>query len=56
MATFEEFLAEVNDFGPFQVTIFVLVSLFELPAAWAMVLPLFTAATPEWDCVIEVKL
>ena len=50
MSEFEEMLEEVGTFGPFQVTIFILVSLFEMPAAWAMVLPVFTAATPMWEC------
>ncbi|ELT93477.1 hypothetical protein CAPTEDRAFT_222903 [Capitella teleta] len=53
MTNFEELLTEVNEFGPFQVSIFVLVSLFEVPAAWAMVLPLFTASSPKWHCTLN---
>ncbi len=30
--------------------VFLLVSAFETPAAWAMLLPVFAHAKPEWTC------
>ena len=53
MSEFEDILEDVGSFGPFQVTVFILVSMFETPAAWAMVLPIFTVATPAWNCHIN---
>lgn len=50
MAEFEHIFDEVGAFGPYQVRIFILVSFFETPAAWAMLLPVFTSANPKWTC------
>ena len=50
MHEFEKVIQEVGAFGPFQVRVFLLVSAFETPAAWAMLLPVFAAAKPTWRC------
>ena len=50
MPDFDDLLDEVGGFGPFQVTVFVLVSLFETPTAWAMFLHVFVAAHQPWTC------
>ena len=51
MTDFEDILDDVGTFGPFQVRLFVLVSLFETPAAWAIFLPVFIQKMPEWSCL-----
>ncbi len=48
---FEEVLSAIGDFGPFQICVFILVSMFETPAAWAIFLPVFIARKPDWMCV-----
>ncbi|KAK3788267.1 hypothetical protein RRG08_027001 [Elysia crispata] len=50
MGEYENVLQQIRAFGPFQVRIFVLVSLFETPLAWAMLVPIFTAANPGFFC------
>ena len=51
MADFEAVLKDVGEFGPFQVRLFLLVSMFETPAAWALFLNVFAAAKPDWRCL-----
>ena len=53
MSDFEAILQDVGDFGPFQVRLFILVSMFETPAAWAMFLPVFVSANPSWRCPLN---
>ncbi len=53
MHEFEEIIEEVGAFGPYQIRVFILVSAFETPAAWAMLLPVFAAATPTWKCPVS---
>ena len=48
---FEEMLHDVGGFGPFQIMVFVTVSLFETPAAWAMFLPVFIHRSVPWKCL-----
>lgn len=50
MRDFDDVLEEIGPFGPFQITVFVLVSLFETPTAWAMFLQVFVAADQPWIC------
>lgn len=47
---FEDILHGVGSFGPFQVMVFIVVSLFETPAAWAMFLPVFIHRQVRWVC------
>ena len=48
---YEKVLKDLGSFGPYQRRVFVLVSLFETPAAWAMLLPIFLGHKPEWTCL-----
>ena len=50
MSEYEAVLQQLGDFGPYQVRIFILVSLFETPLAWAMLVPIVTAANPGTFC------
>ena len=50
MSEFEEIIEHLGAFGPYQVRVFLLVSAFETPAAWAMLLPVFAHAKPAWEC------
>ncbi|GFO41936.1 solute carrier family 22 member 15-like [Plakobranchus ocellatus] len=50
MSEYENILQQIRPFGPFQVRLFVLVSFFETPLAWAMLVPIFTAANPGFFC------
>ncbi|XP_060074393.1 organic cation transporter protein-like [Ylistrum balloti] len=50
MSEYENILHKIGSFGPFQRRVFVLVSMFETPAAWAMLLPIILHATPDWTC------
>ena len=51
MSEYEKILEDIGPFGPFQVRIFLLVSLFETPLAWAMLVPIFTASNPGTACL-----
>lgn len=53
MAQFDEILDDLGSFGHFQLRLFLAVSLFETPAAWAMFLPVFVAAKPTWRCPVR---
>ncbi|KAK7469872.1 hypothetical protein BaRGS_00036092 [Batillaria attramentaria] len=53
MEEYEKILKDIRPFGPFQVRVFVLVSMFETPLAWAMLLPMFTSASPDFVCETE---
>lgn len=50
MLEFEDVLRQLGSFGPYQRRVFVLVSMFETPVAWAMLLPIFLNVVPEWKC------
>lgn len=50
MRDFDDILDEIGSFGPFQITVFLLVSIFETPTAWAMFLQVFVAADQPWTC------
>ena len=50
MSEFEEILEEIGAFGPFQIRVFLLVSAFETPAAWAMLLSVFASSESSWTC------
>lgn len=50
MSEYENVLEQIRPFGPYQIRIFVLVSLFETPLAWAMLAPIFTASNPGVFC------
>ena len=47
---YEDIIEKLGSFGPFQIRVFILVSMFETPAAWYMLLPVFTGAVPAWTC------
>lgn len=50
MLEFENVLRQLGSFGPYQRRVFILVSMFETPVAWAMLLPIFLNVVPEWKC------
>ncbi|KAK3097018.1 hypothetical protein FSP39_005624 [Pinctada imbricata] len=50
MSHYEKVLQDLGPFGPFQRRVFVLVSLFETPVAWAMLLPIFLGRKTSWKC------
>ncbi|XP_046357158.2 organic cation transporter protein-like [Haliotis rufescens] len=50
MSEYEAVLTGLRPFGPYQIRVFILVSAFETPLAWAMLLPIFTSAKPPWTC------
>ncbi|XP_061172657.1 organic cation transporter-like protein [Saccostrea echinata] len=50
MSEFESILRQLGSFGAYQKRVFILVSMFETPAAWAMLLPIFLNIAPEWKC------
>ncbi|OWF37778.1 organic cation transporter protein-like [Mizuhopecten yessoensis] len=52
MSEYESILHKIGSFGPYQRRVFILVSMFETPAAWAMLLPIVLHATPDWECPI----
>ena len=52
MTQFDDILDDLGSFGPFQLRLFLVVSLFETPAAWSMFLPVFVSAKPTWRCPV----
>ena len=50
MSEYEQVLKQIGSFGPCQRKVFILVSMFETPAAWAMLLPILLNVTPKWIC------
>ncbi|KAJ8304097.1 hypothetical protein KUTeg_017680, partial [Tegillarca granosa] len=50
MSEYEAVLKKLGSFGPFQRRVFILVSMFETPAAWAMLLPILLSASPDYTC------
>jgi len=53
MSAYEAVLKELGSFGPFQRRVFILVSMFETPAAWAMLLPVLLNNVPSWTCIFN---
>ncbi|CAI9720481.1 organic cation transporter protein [Octopus vulgaris] len=51
MFSYEQIFEELRGFGPYQRRLFILVSLLEISAGLAMVLPIFTHAKMNWYCV-----
>ena len=47
---FEDIIDSLGAFGHWQRVIFVLISLADFYGAFAMLLPVFTGATPRWLC------
>ena len=47
---FEDIVDSLGSFGHWQRVIFVLISLADVFGAFAMMLPVFTGATPRWRC------
>ncbi|KAJ8304939.1 hypothetical protein KUTeg_018522 [Tegillarca granosa] len=47
-----EILRDLHQFGSFQRKVFILVSLFDLPSAWSMILPVFIGGNPGWTCPV----
>ena len=56
MNDFDALLHSLGAFGPYQRQIFILVSAFETPAAWAMLLPVFVGMKPDWSCHMPGKI
>lgn len=52
MSEYEEILRDLHQFGSFQKRVFILVSFFDLPSAWSMILPVFVGANPGWTCPV----
>ncbi|XP_076101360.1 organic cation transporter protein-like [Mytilus galloprovincialis] len=56
MSEYEAVLKQLGSYGPlhyfgkYQFRVFIIVSLFETPAAWAMLLPILINAKPTWTC------
>ena len=56
MSEYEKVLKQLGSLGPlkyfgkYQVRVFIIVSMFETPAAWAMLLPILINAKPDWIC------
>ena len=48
MSDFDSVLDSLGGFGSYQRQVFLLVSAFETPAAWVMLLPVFIGAAPKW--------
>lgn len=55
MSEYEAVLKELGSFGPFQRRVFILVSMFETPAAWAMLLPILLSAAPDYTCLVPMN-
>ncbi|KAL5004057.1 hypothetical protein ScPMuIL_017513 [Solemya velum] len=55
MSEYEKILREIGAFGPYQVRVFILVSMFETPLAWAMLLPMLLNGAPDWSCGVDVS-
>ena len=54
MSDYETVISDLGGFGPAQVQIFILVSMFETPVAWALLVhPVFAARTPPWTCNLD---
>ena len=51
MNEFERVLKQLGSFGAYQRRVFILVSMFETPVAWAMLLPIFLNVVPDWKCL-----
>ncbi|KAJ8304585.1 hypothetical protein KUTeg_018168 [Tegillarca granosa] len=52
MSEYEEILLDLHQFGSFQRRVFLLVSLFDLPSAWSMILPVYIGGNPGWTCPV----
>ena len=54
--TFEGILKKVGEFGPYQLTVFLLISLSDITASLAAQFFIFGAANPGFACVVDENL
>ena len=47
---FDDILDQVGAFGHWQRVIFVLISAMDIMGALAIIIPVYTGATPKWKC------
>ena len=47
---FEDVVERLGSFGPYQCLVFFLISLADIFGAFAMLVPVFSGATPDWSC------
>lgn len=52
MVDFEDILERIGKFGPFQIILYILVSMFEAPGNWGIMLPIFSSAMPDFKCPV----
>ncbi len=52
MPQFEDVLEKIGKFGPFQIRVYILVSMFEAPLNWGTMLPIFVSAMPDFRCPV----
>ena len=51
MSEYEAVINEIGSFGPAQRQVFILVSLFEAPAVWGLLVhPVFASRKMPWSC------
>ena len=50
MASYDNIIDEIGGFGWWQLTILLVISIPDIFCAFALILPVFTGATPEFDC------
>lgn len=53
MNDFDRVIESLGGFGPYQRQVFILCNLMDTPAAWAMLLPIFIGAAPDWWCQLS---
>lgn len=55
--TFDDLLQKLNSFGPYQIKVFVLTTLFDFPGCWVAMFFLFGGYNPGYYCLSnEAKL
>lgn len=50
MASFEDVLDGIGSSGHFQIRAVILANLFLVPVSWSIMLPIFSAAVPDFRC------
>ena len=54
MSEYEAVIDEIGSFGPAQIQVFILVSLFEAPVAWGLLVhPVFASRKVPWSCAYD---
>lgn len=50
MMEFDHVLRIIGEFGPYQKRLYILVNLAIIPAAFQMLMNVFVARSPQWNC------